>query len=304
MRGDDLPLEWLTNVPRADERVDVRRKRRSLTETELVRPLEFTCSRPLSDRVKINRGLRKGEPTANVREATRKKCERLGRERALIYKTLVLTGLRRGELASLTVGQLELDGEYPIIVLRAADEKNREGSEIPVRSDLSDDLRAWIGEKLAIRQDEARSRGEGVPDRLPADTPLFAVPDKLVKILNRDLQAAGIPKKDDRGRTVDVHAMRHTFISLLSKGGVAPRTAQAAARHGDMKLTMQTYTDPRVLDVFGALDVLPALPLERCGNVTSALATSGFGISARSELALGFPQRLPRSGSNCPILAV
>jgi site-specific recombinase XerD len=40
--------------------------------------------------------------------------------------------------------------------------------------------------------------------------------------------AAGIPKRDDRGRTVDVHALRHTFGTHLSKNGVAPRTAQAA----------------------------------------------------------------------------
>ena len=54
------------------------------------------------------------------------KLERLGRERALIYKSLVLTGLRKGELASLTVGQLELDGAMPFVVLNAADEKNRQ----------------------------------------------------------------------------------------------------------------------------------------------------------------------------------
>ena len=41
------------------------------------------------------------------------KLERLGRERALMYKILVLTRLRRSEFASLTVGQLELDGAMP-----------------------------------------------------------------------------------------------------------------------------------------------------------------------------------------------
>ena len=63
------------------------------------------------------------------------KLERLGRERALIYKTLVLTGLRKNELASLTVGQLDLDGLMPFVVLDAADEKNRQGSTIPLRAD-------------------------------------------------------------------------------------------------------------------------------------------------------------------------
>src|SRR5208282_5303247 len=96
----------------------------------------------------------------------------------------------------------------------------------------------------------------------------------LVKIFNRDLVAAGIArrvqingkwtidKRDDRGRSLDVHAMRTTFGTLLSKGGIAPRTAQAAMRHSDIKLTMNVYTDPKLLDVRGALDALPALPLQ------------------------------------------
>ena len=93
------------------------------------------------------------------------------------------------------------------------------------------------------------------------DTPLFDVPHKLCTILNRDLRLAGIAKRDDRGGTLDVHALRHTFGTLLSKGGVAPRTAQAAMRHSKLDLTMNVYTDPALLDVRGALDALPTLPL-------------------------------------------
>ena len=72
---------------------------------------------------------------------------------------------------------------------------------------------------------------QGRGGTLPAALPLFDVPHGLVKILNRDLRLAGIPKHDERGRTVDVHALRCTFGTLLSKHGVAPRTAQAAMRH-------------------------------------------------------------------------
>ena len=69
---------------------------------------------------------------------------------------------------------------------------------------------------------------------LPPDAPLFDVPVKLVKILDWTwlppalLDEQVVPKKwkidkrDERGRTVDVHALRHTFGTLLSKGGVAP----------------------------------------------------------------------------------
>ena len=53
--------------------------------------------------------------------------ERIGHERASIYKTLVLTGLRMGELASLAVGQLDLARPVDYAILNAADEKNRKG---------------------------------------------------------------------------------------------------------------------------------------------------------------------------------
>ena len=185
------------------------------------------------------------------------KLERLGRERALIYKTLVLTGLRRNELASLTVGQLELDGPMPFVELEAADEKNREGSTIPLRADLVDDLKLWLSDtptpctlRMRVAEGETDSKRR-----------LFTVPKGLVRILDRDLLAAGIKKKDERGRTIDVHALRHSFGTLLSKGGVSPRTAQAAMRHSKIDLTMNVYTDPKLLDVHGALDSLPSLNL-------------------------------------------
>jgi hypothetical protein len=52
-----------------------------------------------------------------------------------------------------------------------------------------------------------------------------------------------------------------TFGTLLGKGGVPLRTTQAAMRHSDPKLTANVYTDPKLLDVRGALDALPSLPL-------------------------------------------
>ena len=185
------------------------------------------------------------------------KLERLGRERALIFKTLLLTGLRKGELASLTVGQLDLDAPMPFVVLEAGDEKNRNGSTIPLRLDLANDLREWLSDVPNASTLRLRDHNADVA----SDRRLFRVPAGLVRILNRDLIAAGIDKADERGRTLDVHALRGTFATLLSKGGVAPRTAQAAMRHSTIDLTMNTYTDPKLLDVCGALDSLPSLNL-------------------------------------------
>ena len=80
-------------------------------------------------------------------------------------------------------------------------------------------------------------------------------------IFDQDRKLAGISKRDERGRTLDVHALRTTFGTLLGKGGVPLRTTQAAMRHTDPKLTANVYTDPKLLDVHRALDALPSLPL-------------------------------------------
>jgi integrase len=269
-----MAVNPFARMGKANEKADRRRQRRALEEHELMQLLDAARRRPLLDAQTVNRGPRKGQAGARPGEATRRRLERLGRERALLYKTLVLTGLRRGELASLTVARLHLDGPVCFARLGAADEKNRQGSDVPLRDDLAADLRAWLADKLIWLQEDCRRQGRPVPLVLPPDTPVFYVPGKLVEILNRDLVLAGlarwvtvggkvkIDKRDARGRTLDVHALRTTFGTLLSKGGVAPRTAQAALRHADINLTMNVYTDPKLLDVHGALEALPELPLE------------------------------------------
>jgi len=85
----------------------------------------------------IRRGKREGEAIGKLRAETRRRLENgSGKSGALIYKTLVLTGLRKGELASITVGQVVLDAATPCLILNAADEKNREGSTHSLRADL------------------------------------------------------------------------------------------------------------------------------------------------------------------------
>jgi len=196
--------------------------------------------------------------------------ERLGRQRSLIYKTMVLTGLRKGELASLTVGQVELDAPRPYAELLAKDEKAGRGAMIPLRDDLVAEMREYLADELAVLQARARKAGEAVPMRLPVGRSLFYVPGDFVKIFNRDLAAASIPKKDDRDRVVDLHARRHTFGTHLSKAGVAPRTAQATMRHSSLELTMNVYTDPRLLDVGAAVDALPSFDSRRAGVATAS----------------------------------
>jgi integrase len=87
----------------------------------------------------IHRGKRRGQAVAKLRPEIRAQLEALGRERAIVYKTLVLTGLRKNELATLTVDQLRLDEPIPHVELDAENEKNREGNSLVIRPDLAED---------------------------------------------------------------------------------------------------------------------------------------------------------------------
>jgi len=321
METGRLLVNPFAKVAKALEEADLRRQRRALTEDELRRLLDVARRRPLEDRLTVYKGPRKGQRYARLRPEVQCRLERLGQERALIYKTLVLTGLRRGELASLTVGQAVLDADPPFLVLNAADEKNREGSTLPLRADLAEDLRAWLAEKAAASRQTlpfgspAALVDRGSLRRLPPDTPVFTVPAGLVRILDRDLVAAGIArrvktptgqwkidKRDERGRTVDVHALRHTFGTLLSKGGVTPRTAQAAMRHSKVDLTMNVYTDPKLLDVAGAVEALPNLPLENgTKGVGNVLSPTGTDDLTPSPLV---PVLVPTAGKPCILGAI
>jgi integrase len=294
-----LPSNPFKGVPKADEKADPRRRRRSMTGAELARLLDV-ARRPLLDAPTVRRGQRKGEAFANVRPEVRARLDALGPERALIYKTLVVTGLRKNELATLSLAQLRLDAPVPHVELDAAYEKNREGTGVVVRADLADDLRAWIDEKLTAIQADALRRGEPIPAELPAAALLFELPGGLLRIFGRDLKAAGISKRDERGRTLDVHALRTTFGTLLSRGGVPLRTAQTPMWHSDPKLTANVYVDPRLLDVHGALDVLPTPSLGEgpAGEREKARATGTYGRSfARYSHKTGFTS--PSATSTC-----
>ncbi len=306
---DRLSINPLTKLDRADERSDQRRQRRALTEAELSRLLIVARLRPLAEfgretmktpdqdtttRQKRSRAtwtlkpLKFDELSAAVELARERlkdnptflaRQERLGIERALAYKVAVTTGLRRGELASLTVGQLDIDDDFPHVRLKAADEKNREGNLIPLRRDVADELREWVASLSgcgAVSANVLAFRRDAVAE-LPASSRLLKIPKAFCKILDRDLKAAGIPKRDDRGRTIDVHALRHTFGTNLSKAGVSPRTAQAAMRHSKIDLTMNVYTDPRLLDVQGAVESLPSL------SVTNEPAENRQRLAAGAE---------------------
>ena len=169
-----------------------------------------------------------------------------GPERALLYRLAVETGLRATELRSLTKASFDLSGLEPTVTVKAAYSKRRREDVVPLRSELAAALRGHLGTKLP-------------------DAPAFKMPrpNRLVFMLRADLEAAReawikeaetaeerdererssfLTSRDEAGRVVDFHALRHTTGSLLAAAGVHPKTAQSIMRHSTIGLTMDRYT--------------------------------------------------------------
>jgi len=268
-----------TRMTKRNEKTDARRPRRALTVVEVEKLLDAARRRPLEKARRISRGKHKGKLAAKLRPETVEQLKALGNERALFYSALLETGLRHGEARSITVAQAVLDGATPYLVLNAADEKSRRGAQIPLRPAFAKKLTEHLEYKLAAHRKAAQTAGKPIPARLPGNTPLFDVPKKMTKVFDADLAFAGIvtrdehgkiQKQDDQGRSVDIHALRHTFGTMLSKAGTPLQIVQKAMRHSDPKLTMGTYSHLELLDVAGALEVLPDFNSSKDSSVQDA----------------------------------
>jgi integrase len=165
-----------------------------------------------------------------------------GPTRALCYRLAASTGLRYSEIAS--IKPASFDWRAPSVTVEAAYTKNGEPATLRLREDLADDLRPFVA-------------------TLPADTPVFPLPDnKGAEILRSDLAAAGIEYQDASGLFFDFHALRCQMATLADQAGVSPRVVQRLMRHSSLELT-DRYTRPRVAEIEAAASRLPSLKPER-----------------------------------------
>ncbi len=221
-----------TAIRKADEESDPRRHRRAMTTDELTRLIEAARKAPRRPQE------RRGEGDAGLSGLAPERLS--GEHRADLYAFLAGTGLRVGEVRKLTVADVCLDAAVAHVRVPAAVAKSRKEQTVPLRADLVEMLRRHVAGKAS---------GE----------PVFEVPACLIKRFNADCKRAGIAKRDADGRTVDVHSLRTTFGTMLSRAGVPPRVAMELMRHSRIELTMKTYTDPRLFDLAGAVESLPSV---------------------------------------------
>ena len=187
------------------------------------------------------------------------------RDRAIL-ELLARAGLRRSELAGLTLSDIQDRGRQPdarrrtAIAPRRGDQTPLEvvvrGSKrgrtrtVPLHAEAHDALRRWYAARPVAASDalfvSLRQGRSATSERLSAS----AVGDIVAK------HAAGAGVRDDR-RTA--HALRHTFCTMLAERGVALEVIRELAGHVDVRTT-QIYvdvTDQRKADGIAALERVP-----------------------------------------------
>lgn len=157
--------------------------------------------------------------------------------RMIVYETAAFSGFRRGELASLTLDHLDVD--KGILKLYEMDDKARMAREQPIPLDLARKLKAFGESGEALSLYERHTSRKDAKMGYPAN-PLLFVPMHAARMLTKDLERLGIPKRTEEGK-LDFHSLRVAYTNLLFKTGTDLKTAQELARHSDPKLTLITY---------------------------------------------------------------
>lgn len=138
--------------------------------------------------------------------------------RCTFYLLAALAGFRRGDCERLRWRHVDLEAGYFTIDFGKADRVD----EVSIRPELRRTLELIRPQPCDPRQ-----------------TVLASVPN--TRTVHRDFERAGIPRRDERGRVADVHALRTTLGTQLALDGVPMAHTQRIMRHADYRTTMKFY---------------------------------------------------------------
>jgi len=140
------------------------------------------------------------------------KCKKSLDRDILLIETARMTGLRRGELSNLKVGDIHLDGEDPVLIVR----QGKGGKDRAVS------LNAYIRDRLA----------GFVKDKSPQES-VFGLAAKTISLkTGKWARKSGVPH-------LHTHSLRHYVGTTLFERGANPQAIQTALGHESLDVTMR-----------------------------------------------------------------
>jgi len=257
VRERRLPNDPITHLRPINVRTDRRHDRRAISVQDLGKLIAAAAASG-----KRFRGLR-------------------GVDRAMLYETASMTGLRVAELASLKPESFDLAVKPPTVTVEAGYSKRRRRDVLPLHAALAAKLKAWLVDRRAA-------------------APLWpgTWSERASRMVKRDLGAAGIAYRDASG-VFDFHALRHQFLSALARSGVHPKAAQKLARHSTITLTMDRYSHLDLAELGDALKLVPPAAEPAAERVVPATTDAPLA-HALAQTGVPDRQRLASPGNAAP----
>ena len=220
---------------------DRTRQNRALTPEEIDLLVQAAEVRPVQQ-------WRKTHPNASEKHLETLRIG--GAHRGRIYLTLAYTGLRVGELAQLTWGELTLVEGHEVAEIRARKQKGREDDVVVLHPLLAQMLRRHRQEcsEASVRAGKGPIRNS---DRV------FRISSSLLRCLKLDAEWAGVGLFDARGRSTTVHGIRAGFNTTLRRNATDPSLRMRLMRHKSTDLGFGTYDKVEVDELRRELERLP-----------------------------------------------
>lgn len=171
--------------------------------------------------------------TEKLPAPTRDDCD--GRTRATYYRLLYATGLRAREASTLDVGAVDLSKR--IVTVAAEKTKNRRGAVQPLPEWMINPLRAMIAGRNAGPLFPKMNKDPGRHFRRDLEKARAAWIGTDQRLAESDFL-----KRRTAAGVLDLHSLRHFYVSSLIRAGVNVKDAQALARHSSAELTVGRYS--------------------------------------------------------------
>lgn len=217
-----IVIDPLSSLAKPDPKKGRRRERRMLLPNEWIRLRQAL----------LDDGVVRREMTAEAR--------------LLLYALAIQTGLRSGELRSLTPGRLFLAARPPYVTCKAGATKDAADARQYIHIDLAEDLLRYLKDRSQRTSVFSLPDETAMADLLRED--LAAARAAWLKEVEGDAAETKVRTESDflcevnhEGERLDFHSLRHTCGAWLAMNGAHPKAIQSIMRHSTITLTMDTY---------------------------------------------------------------
>jgi integrase len=255
-RGNRCAVNPYGTPTMLNRETDIRRQRRALTDDEIAWLMTSTET---------------GAPIADLP----------GEDRAMLYRTALMTGLRASELKSLTPASFDLASDPPTVTVEACYSKHRRKDVLPLHPDMVPRLSTWLSKRAEAQADAPAIlslKGTPAGTSRQADT----LRRDLESARQRWIEAGGEGERKARESSdfllyqtqegyADFHSLRHTFITRIMDNGVKTHHAQGLARHASIQQT-EKYTHTRMTGLTQSIRQVPSLPSAPTGVASTGAA--------------------------------